>query len=113
MSADNWAICPLCVQRATVERQDACDKADAVMRDAYGSRDYEEFQELQEDAAIKRDDLREFLSSDKERFRTFREDYEIYGADEGLVEVSYSGKCGTCGAGAKFHLERPVQAVLS
>lgn len=27
---------------------------------------------------------------------TFREDYEIYGAEDGTVMVSYGGSCTTC-----------------
>jgi hypothetical protein len=39
---------------------------------------------------------------------TFREDYEIYGADKGVVKVSYSGHCQNCGYGIDFEYERPI-----
>lgn len=34
--------------------------------------------------------------------QTFREDYEIYGAEEGVVNVSYSGHCKECSTGVDF-----------
>lgn len=88
MSADNWAICPNCVTkaRAAAERQ----RAAAV--ESYGNVTADEFQARL--AAVK--DVR------PEDFRTFREDYEIYGAEEGAVTVSYSGSCSTCGTSLQF-----------
>jgi hypothetical protein len=40
--------------------------------------------------------------------RTFREDYEIYVAEDGVVRVSYSGHCERCGSGVDFKTEHPV-----
>jgi hypothetical protein len=37
-----------------------------------------------------------------EEFRTFREDYEIGGAEEGEVEVTYSGSCTVCRLALQF-----------
>lgn len=39
---------------------------------------------------------------DEELYRTFREDYEFYGADEGVVTASYSGHCRKCGLETDF-----------
>lgn len=39
---------------------------------------------------------------DSEQFRTFREDYEFYGADVGEVHAVYSGRCTVCGISAKI-----------
>jgi hypothetical protein len=36
-------------------------------------------------------------------YATFREDYEIHGAETGTVEVGYAGECDTCGLSLDFH----------
>lgn len=93
MSADNWARCPRCVARdaADIEvRSAAVDKA-------YGSVSVAEFDEMREALAASRTHHDEYNS-----FRTFREDYEIYGAEEGEVTVSYRGGCSTCGLRLEF-----------
>jgi hypothetical protein len=36
----------------------------------------------------------------------FREDYEFWGAKDGVVKWSYSGHCGECGLGVDFQGER-------
>lgn len=82
MSADNWAACPKCIAVA----KGAADVKHAEVYAQYGKVSPEEF-----------DRLRETLSAvDPEDFRTFREDYEFYGADEGELQVSYSGGCTEC-----------------
>ena len=40
--------------------------------------------------------------------RTFREDYEFYGADEGTVTVDYSGSCQKCGSSSPCSWLRTV-----
>lgn len=83
MSADNWEVCPKCVAAA----QAAADEAHAEVYAQYGKVPPEEF-----------DSLRDALPVvNLDDHRTFREDYEIYGADEGEIEVSYSGNCSECG----------------
>lgn len=83
MSADNWEVCPKCVAVA----KSAADEAHAKVYAQYGKVSPEEF-----------DRLRDGLSPvDSEDFRTFREDYEFYGASEGELRVSYSGNCQECG----------------
>lgn len=37
-----------------------------------------------------------------EDFRTLREDYEFYGAEEGEVQADYSGSCSACGLGVEL-----------
>jgi hypothetical protein len=91
MSADNWEVCPRCFRRAKVA---ANERAAEVYR-AYGKVPPEEF-------AKARSALRE---PDREEYRTFREDYEFYGADVGVVSVEYSGRCDVCGLSAEFHAE--------
>lgn len=34
--------------------------------------------------------------------RTFREDWDIYGADTGTVTISYRGGCAQCGVTCEF-----------
>lgn len=42
---------------------------------------------------------------DPEECRTFREDYEIYGADKGTVLALYKGRCTTCGLNTSFQYQ--------
>jgi len=93
MSADNWAICPQCRDRAKAE-YDARFQA-AV--DAYGKETPEEYERLRAEATV---------PFDSDPFETFREDYEFYGATEGTVTASYSGHCDVCGLGVQFTHER-------
>jgi hypothetical protein len=83
MSASNWAICPQCLDRASAD----AEKERAGVMSLYGSIPVHEFD-------AKREALREVKPED---FRTFREDYEFYGAEEGRVVARYTGGCGRCG----------------
>jgi hypothetical protein len=40
--------------------------------------------------------------------RTFREDYEIYGAAEGAVTVDYCGDCHVCGLSLSFEYRKAL-----
>lgn len=40
--------------------------------------------------------------------RTFREDYEIYGAETGTVTVSYRGECQRCNLLLEFETTHPI-----
>lgn len=94
MSADNWATCPRCYDRA-------CKAADAelwAVMATYGKVPVEAFDRARSKLAV---------PSERE-FHTFREDYEISGADTGIVTVHYSGHCGTCGLNLKFKDEHPI-----
>jgi hypothetical protein len=95
VSADNWAICPRCVARARAEHEARFQAA----VDAYGTVPAEEYERLRAEAQ------RPFDEGD---FQTFREDYEIYGAAEGTVVVSYSGHCSVCALGLDFKYERSL-----
>lgn len=94
MSADNWAICPRCL--AVAEKEHA-ERFQAAV-DAYGKVPAEEYEQLRAEAQT---------AIDKEVFQTFREDYEIYGAEDGTIKVSYSGYCQTCHLGLDFKFEKP------
>lgn len=97
MSASNWATCPRCLARA--KKAEAGQLA-AVMA-TYGKVPVEEFDQSR--AAIK--PVRE---SDH---KTFREDYEITGAETGEVTVSYGGSCSACGLSLEFESPWPIEGV--
>jgi hypothetical protein len=97
MSADNWAICPRCVTKARTDRA----KAEAAVEASYGRVSIAEFQRAQ--AAL--------TDVNPEDYRTFREDYEIYGAGEGVVTVDYSGGCTKCGLSVSFTEKKPIPGV--
>jgi hypothetical protein len=83
MSADNWEVCPKCLAAA----KDTADAKHAEVYAQYGKVSPEEFDRLRS----------ELKAVDPEDFRSFREDYEFYGANEGELQVSYSGGCQECG----------------
>ncbi len=94
MSANYWAICPRCKNRAIRERSAISDQ----VREAYGNVPVEEWEALSN---------RVRAPLDEETFRTFREDYEFYGAEEGTIIASYGGSCDVCGLSAELHSETP------
>lgn len=101
MSASNYAKCPRC-QRAldgTVETLRYRIVAD------YGKIPASEYSDLQGklDVAIRRAQVGS---------HTFREDYEIYGAETGTVTVSYGGSCSECGLELSFEDSRPIPGAL-
>lgn len=85
MSADNWAICPRCVNEAI--EAFAAERAQVMA--SYGQIPLEEFDAAR--AALAR--------PEPEDFRTFREDYEFYGAESGIIHISYSGHYSKCDLG--------------
>lgn len=89
MSADNWAVCPACLHEA----REAHHALQAEATAAYGKVSVEEFDALR---------ARAEKGVNEEDFRTFREDYEIYGADDGTIVVSYGGSCSKCKVGTSF-----------
>lgn len=88
MSADNWAVCPRCLTEAT----NVHATEEARIAGLYGQVPVGEFDA--ERAAL--------AEVDPEKFRTFREDYDFYGAEEGEVRAKYSGGCKTCGLSVSF-----------
>lgn len=84
MSADNWTSCPACYQAAVCAYENA---RDAITAD-YGQVPMEEFEKRR--AALEQPDR------ESQAFRTFREDYEFYGANEGTVHWNYKGCCSNC-----------------
>ena len=83
MSADNWDCCPRCVS----EHEANIVKARIAANEALGKVPPEEYMRML--SVIK----------ETEQFslgNTFREDYEIDGASEGIITVDYSGHCTVC-----------------
>lgn len=93
MSADNWAICPRCLDEAKAEAQARFQAA----FEAYGKVTPEEYERI-------RDLAQEPI--DKDVLQTFREDYEFYGAENGTVTAVYSGHCSKCSLGVDFKHEQ-------
>ena len=89
MSADNWTTCPACAVRHRENVERLRNKAHT----AYGAVPLEEYLAL--DKAAKAADV-------PFEERTFREDYEFFGANEGTVTASYSGHCGVCRLSCSF-----------
>lgn len=94
MGASNWAICPRCVKRA----EDARTAQIAATGASYGTVPEQDYIE-----AVKA--IRDVRPED---YRTFREDYEIYGVRDGAVIVDYAGGCETCGLSLRFSETKPV-----
>jgi hypothetical protein len=97
MSADNWAQCPRCTTNARA----ALEQREMKVHEAYGTVSVEEFDRL-------RWSMQEEHGAFEKREATFREDYEIYGAEDGVVTVRYSGACTECGLTLKFKDEHPI-----
>src|SRR5207244_2512735 len=93
VSADNWAICPQCRDRAKAEH----DARFQAAVESYGKVPPEEYERLRAEATV---------PFDAAQFETFREDYEFYGAAEGTITASYSGHCDVCSLGLDFKYER-------
>lgn len=91
MSADNWAKCPRC-QKALDGTVDTLTRR---LADEYGKVPVAEYTDLQ-------NRLAEAVVKAKAGSHTFREDYEISGAENGEVVVSYGGGCSVCGASLSF-----------
>lgn len=98
MSADNWDVCPNCLKQAIADHEEL----QGQVVESYGKIPIEEFDALRAkaDAGVK-----------DENFRTFREDYEIYGAPDGVIKVRYSGYCQICDAGVDFDHQVPVKGI--
>lgn len=97
MSADNWAHCPRCARRGC----DKLDEREAAVQASYGRVPVEEFDEARRQHAGA-------VNVFKRRERTFREGYEISGAETGAVTVEYSGHCTKCKLSLSFNFTEPI-----
>lgn len=91
MSADNWAQCPRCTKRG----REALEARNTAVQASYGQVPVEEFDEARRQHA-------QAVAEFERRHPTFREDYEIYGAESGVVTAEYSGSCEACGLRLTF-----------
>lgn len=94
MSASNWAICPRCVRKAAANLKNVR----AALLNSYGTIKAEEYEQA----------LATIKDIDPEDFRTFRENYAFYGAEDGVVKADYSGYCAECGLMLGFTDEHPL-----
>lgn len=104
MSADAWSNCPRCIRRT----QEVFASRQKELDASYGTVPVEKFLEAREALAK---DLQEAARALEGDDRTFREDYEIYGAEDGVITVSYSGECRKCGLKLTFTHEQPIPGV--
>lgn len=95
MSADNWTYCPKC----KAEREDEISKETRRIAASYGSVSIDEF-----DAA--RSLLADKMNTAPEQ--TWREDYEFYGVEDGVLHIVYRGGCKACGFAFKHQSEHPL-----
>lgn len=95
MSADNWAVCPRC----EIGRQARIAEAEDEVAAAYGKVAIERWDEMRAAA--------EALKAAPAQY-TFREDYEFWGAEEGELNISYSGGCRECGLKHSFRYSEPM-----
>lgn len=95
MSADNYAVCPRCAKRRENELAARAEKLQAM----YGKESLEEFDRARTELAAEQT---------KRLAETFRENYEIYGAEDGVVRVTYSGGCSLCSLSLTFKHEHPL-----
>ncbi len=92
--ADNWQTCPRCYDEAM---EPWIEKGEAVFA-SYGLVTLDEFTKA----------FNRIPNEPKEEdYYTFREDYEFYGADEGVIKWQYSGSCTECGLSASESGEFP------
>lgn len=75
---------------------------DQEIAESYGQVPLDEYMQMQAERDVMREET---------LLRTFREDYEFYGADEGTVTVDYSGSCQKCGLETHFDHEHKIEGV--
>jgi len=96
MSADNWNYCPGCKARK-IEEAEALERS---VQESYGKISMEEWDSLRSRAAAAQAAIPDADTENGDP--TFREDYEFYGAQTGVVHVRYSGHCSLCNLSIKF-----------
>lgn len=91
MSANNWGRCPRC----TAQKSRRLEAREAEVQQLYGTVSVQEFDKARQ---MLDEEMKEF----EHRPANFREDYEIYGAEDGTVTVDYAGSCQDCGLRLSF-----------
>jgi hypothetical protein len=98
VTASNWADCPRCLYLAAA----GAERRITELRDSYGKVSADEYAAMAKAATV---------AQVVPRDPTFREDYEIFGARDGVVKVSYSGSCAVCGLGLDFTTEKLIEGI--
>jgi len=105
VSADNWTTCYACRTKHDGDIAERIAKEQKRLEHAYGTIPQDEYDALRAQAGAAVAAIREWPLE-----KTFREDYEIYGAETGVVTVSYGGSCTVCGYGTSFEERHPIEA---
>lgn len=103
MSADNWTTCYACRTKRDSDIAEQIGKEQKRLEHAYGAIPQDEYDALQAHVGATIAAIGNSLLE-----KTFREDYEIYGAETGVVTVSYGGSCTVCGYGTSFEDQHPI-----
>jgi hypothetical protein len=93
MTASNWAVCPKCVNLANVKAEQQV----TAIQESYGKVTQQEYTAML--AAVP-------APMSGNIGETFREDYEIYGAEQGEITVDYHGECTRCGLSLGFGITK-------
>lgn len=104
MSADAWSICPRCLRDA----QNTIENHRALLHHYYGTVEPAEYLKMVNELAVMEIKLEKTISNGEGDGYTFRENYEFYGAETGVLKVSYSGVCQTCGLTLRFKQEHKI-----
>lgn len=107
MSADNWAPCPHCRELLEGEVALTIQSLEKSLKEAYGTLPVDEYMALV-------GQTREKVSAQNARLEarrddTFREDWDVYGVEDGVVTMEYAGRCSICGYGGTGTLEVPLE----
>ncbi|SKM38819.1 Uncharacterised protein [Mycobacteroides abscessus subsp. massiliense] len=105
MSANNWTTCYACQTRHADANDERIAEQRKLIEDAYGQVPQEEYDGLRGRVESAIAEIEAAPLS-----QTFREDYEIHGAETGVVTVSYGGSCTVCGYGTAFEEQHPIEA---
>lgn len=102
MSVDNWGRCPRCYRRAEVALEKQTEDVDA----SYGVVSIDVFEASRKALAQAEIDL-----DNPDNLRTFREDWDFSGLEDGLIEVHYRGSCAVCKLSVEFKHAQPIKGI--
>lgn len=110
MGADNWEPCLNCRETLEGEVAGTIRALEKSLKDAYGTLPVDEFMALVGETREKTSAQTARLEAQTDRNEhTFREDWDIYGAEDGTVTIEYSGRCTTCGYGGTGTFTVPLK----
>lgn len=95
MSADRWSECPRCKY---LYDESVKEKINEI-KSLYGKIPEEEYLQKYRDAKISL--LKEFDTS-------MRQDYEFYGAENGVLNIRFSASCNECGFSWSYKHEEKI-----